>query len=287
MNQFQCEVEGCGKIDALVFECNYCGRKFCAAHHLPESHNCKSKPKTAPPYVRPQEVPPPKPPNLPPKPPTKQHSKNNLWKKILAFFVVLIIVAFLVTTAYPLLQQNSVSNKKPSATPTSTTSYVEVDYQTVGWFYATPGSSENFFVTYNYTYLILNVTITNHEYSQVNVNGADGFSVSVNGGKYMSIGGEPAYLYNGTISDFWGMQKIFHFNSGLPISATLLDTGTVSGIIVFQFGSPVNTNIYPQPTPQPQIINQPFTLQYSVTYGKDGSPLFGGPYATVIINQTE
>lgn len=40
MNQLQCET--CGKKDALVFHCNYCGGYFCAEHHLPENHNCNN-----------------------------------------------------------------------------------------------------------------------------------------------------------------------------------------------------------------------------------------------------
>lgn len=53
MNQLQCET--CGKKDALVFHCNYCGGYFCAEHHLPESHDCTYKPKIAPAHIRPQE----------------------------------------------------------------------------------------------------------------------------------------------------------------------------------------------------------------------------------------
>ena len=30
----------CGRNEDLPFRCRYCGGKFCAAHHLPESHNC-------------------------------------------------------------------------------------------------------------------------------------------------------------------------------------------------------------------------------------------------------
>lgn len=42
MNRFRCEV--CGKENASIFNCNYCGGYFCTEHHLPEKHNCPNKP---------------------------------------------------------------------------------------------------------------------------------------------------------------------------------------------------------------------------------------------------
>jgi len=46
----ECEV--CGKEEAPPFVCNYCGATFCAEHRLPENHNCPSKPRIPPPYIR-------------------------------------------------------------------------------------------------------------------------------------------------------------------------------------------------------------------------------------------
>jgi len=46
----KCEV--CGREDILPFKCNYCGKTFCADHHLPENHNCTSKPMAQPLYIQ-------------------------------------------------------------------------------------------------------------------------------------------------------------------------------------------------------------------------------------------
>ncbi len=300
MTQFQCEFPNCGKKDALTFHCNYCGGYFCAEHHLPESHNCPSIPKIAPFHVRPLEVESYKP-SLISNPPINHYSKTKRWKKIAWILPLVIIIVLLLWVAYPFIQQAAKNPSIPSQTPTAapifstpntssitpapivaatpalTTSYVEVDYQTVGWFYATP-DGELYSSMYNYTYLVLNVTITNHGYSQVNVNGVDGFSVLVNENNYLPTTSFYV-LYNSA-----GVNIPWNFGTSTPPNpATLLDTGTVSGIVVFQFGSPANPDIYPQPTPQPQIINQVFTLQYSVSYGSNGA--LSGPYATVVINQ--
>ncbi|MGA2681346.1 MAG: AN1-type zinc finger domain-containing protein [Candidatus Bathyarchaeia archaeon] len=294
MNQFQCEI--CGEKDALIFECNYCGGHFCAEHHLPESHNCKSKPKIAPFHMRPTEVKlnEPNEPSVMSYPNATQHSKTKPWKKIAGIFVILIIVGLILWIAYPFIQQAaknpSIPNQTPNTssitpapitTPALTTSYVEVDYQTVGWFYGTVGNLLD--SNYNYTYLVLNVTITNHGYSQVNVVGSNGFSVLINGNNYTSLISTPSSLYNGSISSFYGMQSSYSFDSELPSQAILLDTGSVTGTITFQFGDP---NVYPQ---QPQILNEPFVLYYLVSYG-NSVPLWErqvyqlGPYATVVIN---
>jgi hypothetical protein len=49
MTRQPCEV--CGKEDLIPFTCSYCGKVFCAEHHLPEKHDCASLPTTSPPYV--------------------------------------------------------------------------------------------------------------------------------------------------------------------------------------------------------------------------------------------
>jgi hypothetical protein len=205
---------------------------------------------------------------------------------IFVIFVLLIVaggIASLSTktakTTSPMITPHASSTPTPTPAPTiAPASYVEVDYQTVGWFY---GASELSDLSYNYTYLVLNVTITNYGYSQVNVMGSIGFSVLINDNNYISLTSTPISLYNGSISSFYGMQSIFSFDSELPNPATLLNTGSVNGIVIFQFGSPT---VYPQ---QPQILNEPFTLQYSVTYGNGFGAItgLGGPYATVVINQ--
>ena len=189
MSQFRCEI--CGIKDALTFRCNYCGGYFCTEHHLPESHNCPRIPKIAPFHVRPLEVESHKPLVIS-YPSTTQHSKTKSWKKIALVLPLVIIIVLLLWVAYPFIQQvaknPSIPSQAPTPTPTFsipnitsstpapittpalTTSYVEVDYQTVGWFY---GTGNCMILGYNYTYLVLNVTITNHGYSQVNVMGID------------------------------------------------------------------------------------------------------------------
>ena len=152
----------------------------------------------------------------------------------------MIIVVLLLWAAYPSIQQAAKNPSIPSqtsttapifstpntssitpapivaTTPALTTSYVEVNYQTVGWFYSNSGDNLSD-TSYNYTYLVLNVTVTNYGYSQVNVIGEFGFSVLVNGNNYTPPIVTPTGLYNGSISDFYGMQSVYSFNSELPI----------------------------------------------------------------------
>ena len=115
-------------------------------------------------------------------------------------------------------------------------------------------------LSYNYTFLVLNVTITNYGYSQVNVGeffGGAGFSVTVSNNNYPANRMHnllPSLNASGVSYSLWNFRS-------LPSQATLLNTGSVNGIVIFQLGDP---NVYP---PQPQILNEPFTLQYSVTYG--------------------
>jgi len=168
-----------------------------------------------------------------------------------------------------------------TTTPSLATPYVQVHYQTVGWFYSNSGDDLSD-TSYNYTYLVLNVTITNYDYSQVNVMGSNGFSVLVDGNEYSSLDFNPTSMFNGstTVNSIYSFHNSYSFN-GLPNSATLLNTGSVNGIVTFQFGSPT---VYPQ---QPQILNEPFTLRYSITYGNsfDAITGLGGSYARVVINQ--
>ena len=309
MSQFRCEI--CGIKDALTFRCNYCGGYFCTEHHLPESHNCPRIPKIAPFHARPLEVESYKP-SLITSPPTHQHSKTKSWKKIAWVLPLVIIIGLSLWVAYPFIQQAaknpSISSQTPTATPTFsipnitsstpapittpalTTSYVEVDYQIVGWFYGAGNgvsqgmqNSELPDPSYNYTYLVLNVTITNYGYSQVNAIGSDGFSAAINNNTYQPL------LYSTSLSIWSALNNVNLSNNGsssqlsdllslsLPNPATLLNTGIINGLVIFQFGNP---NIYPQ---QPQILNEPFTLQYSVTYGVFET--LSGPCATVVINQ--
>jgi hypothetical protein len=212
---------------------------------------------------------------------------------IVVIFVLLIVaggIASLSTktakTTSPMITPHASSI--PTAVPVVTTPYVEVDYQTVGWFFSTTTPN----LEYNYTYLVLNVTITNHGYSQINTIGSYGFSVVINGNKYQALYSTPfpSILNASIINKVYDVyQQNYDFDShfyyyfwnplcdpSLPNPATLLDTGNITGLVFFQFGSPT---VYPQPA---QVLNEPFVLQYSVTYGNENFP----PNAKVVINQT-
>ncbi len=167
--------------------------------------------------------------------------------------------------------QNTNPIPSPSNTPLSNPSngqYVEVNYKTVGWFYSTNINSDT---SYNYTYLVLNVTIINHHYSQVNIAGSNGFTTVINNKKYQPILYPPLFMYNGSRT-----SDHYTYPSTLPQTEILLDNANITGYVVFQFGDPT---LHPNPA---QIINEPFVLQYSVTYGNQTT----SPNATVIINQS-
>jgi hypothetical protein len=215
-----------------------------------------------------------------------------------AVVVVLIILVIAVALAQLLIENgNTTSNPSSSSplpsTPTpkiTSTSYVEVNCQIVGWFYGTGNLPD---ANYNYTYLVLNVTITNHGYSQVNTIGSYGFSVVVHGNTFQALYSTPLLSIlnasninevNNVYQQNYDFDSHFYysfypslFDPNLPNPATLLDTGSINGLVVFQFGS---STIYPQPA---QILNEPFTLQYSVTYGNEAT--LSGPNATAAINQ--
>jgi len=299
MKRFECKK--CGIKDALVFHCNYCGDYFCVEHHLPESHNCPRKPKPDGTswFVRPEPLEQ-KLNKLLSNVPNRQ--KNKHWKKVAGVFAILIIVGLLLWAAFPFIQQAAKNPSTPSQTPMATpifstpytsntspptTAYVEVDYHLFGWFYGNGFIGYNSQTgnelpnpDYNYTYLLMNVTITNHGYSQVNVMGQNGFTVVINNCKFQTYSISASLLSIISLSLTNSTSSIMFydiFQSELPNPATLLNTGTVSGVVCFQFGDPT---IYPHPA---QILNEPFTLQYSVTYGNNAT--LSGPNARVVINQ--
>ena len=100
------------------------------------------------------------------------------------------------------------------------------------------------------------------------------FDVVINGNSVQGLPAYPLVMYNSSSTLF--TVGFDFYDSALPYPATLLNTGSITGTVIFQFGNP---NVYPA---QPQILNEPFVLQYSVTYGSDI------PYlpASVTINQT-
>jgi hypothetical protein len=44
------------EIDDLVFNCEYCGKSFCQAHRLPETHECAGIQQATPPGLRPDDT---------------------------------------------------------------------------------------------------------------------------------------------------------------------------------------------------------------------------------------
>jgi hypothetical protein len=121
MNHFQCEI--CGKKDALVFQCNYCHKYFCAEHHLPENHDCTNKPRITPYYVRPPETktnePLPKIGKPIPYRSTYSHPKHHskiTWKKITAISITALIIGSLF---WLIIQNNSFVNTQNGDTTTS------------------------------------------------------------------------------------------------------------------------------------------------------------------------
>ncbi|MGA2522952.1 MAG: hypothetical protein ABSF65_02220 [Candidatus Bathyarchaeia archaeon] len=119
------------------------------------------------------------------------------------------------TTTQPHLTPSS------SSTSSAGSPYVEVDYSKVGWFFDGLANSGG----YNYTYLVLNVNITNHGYNQVNINDLSsqqfgGFSVKIgNTIYYTSYGGN-------MVNDSYLWSLGYEYSTTMPYKITLLNTGT-------------------------------------------------------------
>lgn len=172
---------------------------------------------------------------------------------IVGFLLILVGLAF-IGNMLPNLQQNTntipntttlpQSIPSSTSTPSTVNPYVEVDYTQVGWFYDASSG-------YNYTYLVLNVNITNHGYDQVNIND---FSSQQFGGFSVKAGNTIYYTsYGGHMTnDSFQWSLGYSYSTTMPYKITLLNTGTYGATIVFQFGDPT---IIPNPA---QIINVPF-----------------------------
>jgi len=192
--------------------------------------------------------------------------------KAVTALAIAVIILFLLFAGLGIISfaPNKHENANPSATqipqtPPSSGPYVELDYKKIGWFYSTNTKDD---LAYNYTYLVLSVNITNHQYSQVNLNGSNGFTVVINGNKYQPTPYPPLFLYNGS-------QTADHYTFPATLSETpLSENETLTGYVIFEFGNPTA-----KPSPA-QIINRPFNLEYSVTYGNQTTS-----DAIVIINQ--
>jgi hypothetical protein len=125
--------------------------------------------------------------------------------------------------------------------------------------------------------LVINVTITDYGYSQVNPQAGD-FSVNINGKSYgedlgdyypMTTNNLPFYVSFAERTSPW-----LWFTYSYP-SPKLADTGSISGWIIFRFG---DSSFIPV---QPAIANVPFTFKCTITEGSSF------PYgdAAVKINQ--
>jgi hypothetical protein len=159
-----------------------------------------------------------------------------------------VILALTLMFAFGLLMQFEKSSAtpqvspspSPTPTPSSSERYVEVDYVTVGWFYATNqiGSESN------YTYLVLNLTITNHGYPEADVSGLSGLEVKIDNDTYAPAKG--GVMFNQAFP-----QGISHV-TGNPVAA-LSNMQSISTMAVFQFSK------------SPQIWNQPFVFLYDIS----------------------
>jgi hypothetical protein len=195
---------------------------------------------------------------------------NKALKIVLAIsFTIIIIVVLFAFSGLTLSPQNQnikpIATQIPQATPSSGP-FVAVDYNAVGWFYSINSVQDT---SYNYTYLVLNITITNHQYSEININQSNGFTVKIDDKEYKPSVAPPLFIFNGTES-----SDYYSYPSTLPYNTVLLDNESVNGYVVFEFG---DSTLIPPP-----IINVPFTLQYSVTFGNQTN---SAPKATVVVNQ--
>ena len=209
-------------------------------------------------------------------------TNRKIWRKVLSIFLILLIFGILYQNSKLVsnLNTNSVTNlfesetsylssmikgsnyitnlgTSPVITPVPSISqpYVEVDYKVVGWFWSkTPKGG--FVSDYNYTCLVLNVTIINKGYSEVPLSSGS-FELDTNGRTYSMISNPflMGPVYNNEFkSGYWLNQKF--------TQTILLNAGKYSQIIWYVFGDP---NFVPQP---PKVWKTPFVLNYSVVYGE-------------------
>jgi uncharacterized membrane protein len=172
--------------------------------------------------------------------PTKKSSHKN---RIITLAVLAIVIAGIVVLYY--IKTNSYQPTTSSNILTSSP-YVEVNYTTVGWHYTYPLSD-------NEACLVLDLTITNEGYTdRVSVLAFTDFSLKISNVLYHPIIG--VMIPNS--SEPLG----FSYVSPTLQSVTLMDGGSESGTIMFEFSK--------------QVYNQPFALQCSMTTTK---------YATVSV----
>jgi len=208
-------------------------------------------------------------------------ANRKMWRKVLSIFFILLTFGILYqnSTLISNLNTNSVTNffesetsylsnmikgsnyitnfvTSPVITPAPSISqpFVEVDYKIVGWFWSkNPKASLS--SDYNYTCLVLNVTIINKGYSEVPLSSGS-FELTTNGRTYSMISNPflISTVYNNEFkSGYWLNQKFSH--------TILLNAGKESQTIWYVFGDP---NFSPQP---PKVWKTPFVLHYSVVFG--------------------
>jgi hypothetical protein len=160
-----------------------------------------------------------------------QEEKPSTIKKIIVgIIIVLVIIGVIVAGIAVQIFQ------KPSSSP-----YVDVKYETVGWYYTYPLSD-------NQSCLVLNLTITNKGYTDGIVIYPDyplslnGFGLNISNVVYPPISG--VSISNSSV--WLGYTDI---SATLP-SITILNNGNVTGTIIFEFPK--------------QQYNQPFTLLCSI-----------------------
>jgi hypothetical protein len=198
------------------------------------------------------------------------------------------------STSTPEIESNSSSNINPNSI-NYIQQYVTIDCKSLGWFYSTPRGT-----SFNYTYLVVNVTITNNGHSIITIPNPNAYGVQVIGDKLcaagfkVGIGGGPGkgnpQLYkqvnvsgHGFVTNTGVIQTIYNpasyvsfspyntmsagkrLNIVMPTTSIqpikLAFTGSYKETIFFEFGDPA---IIPT---QPQIINEPFQLLFDINGG--------------------
>ena len=153
-----------------------------------------------------------------------------LKKKTTAIMLVIILVAAVAITVTRMPKPNNSTN-----TGVTSSHYVEIDYKPVNLFFRPQNvCNARYEVVHNYTYIVLEVTITNLGYKQVNVSAtvSEDFRLTINVLDYSinySALDYPTWMCNTSSSslEFITFTSLLH-------SGVLLDSNETSGAVVFQ-----------------------------------------------------
>jgi hypothetical protein len=168
---------------------------------------------------------------------------------ILIGIIVIVVIVAGIATQIP-------KTPTPTTTTPAQSTYVEVDYKTVGWFFDANGQfvpPPNVIGGINDTYLVLNVTITNHGYDSVYC--VYGTLEAYVEGKWYEAQYWSSEMYNSTTGGIFNAKQYDFSALMLHIPTTLSKNQYATGYVIFEF-VPIS------PT-APQVWKQPFTIKYS------------------------